>query len=207
MTDSVFTGSVVVVDEVAAGRVDESGLPQHPAVPDAGSEGEYALADARPDALGDVAAVQLEGELALGGLADRLDPLADPAELAEPGLLVLAVRADECRVERGDDRLQLLAGEALVANDDLLAGEQSFAAGAVEHRSGDLALGFVGRGQAEADRHPVGSAQQVEPQAPEVPGVRGAVAVGRPARQLRAFASLPRLAAWDRGGVQQSEPV
>jgi hypothetical protein len=67
MTDSVFTGSVVVVGEVAAGRFDESVLPELPAVPDAGGEGEDALADACPDSFWAVAAVQSERELALGG--------------------------------------------------------------------------------------------------------------------------------------------
>ena len=105
-----------------------AGFPEQPVVPDAGGEGEYSLADACPDALRDVAAVVLEGELALERVVDRLDPLADPAELAEAWLLVLAVGADELRIKRGDDPLELLAGEALVGDDDLLAGEQPFAA-------------------------------------------------------------------------------
>jgi hypothetical protein len=57
-------GSVVVVGEVAARGIDLAGFPERPAVPDAGGEGEYALADACPDAVGDVSAVILEGELA-----------------------------------------------------------------------------------------------------------------------------------------------
>src|SRR6516165_6685196 len=107
MTDSVFTGSVVVVGEVAAGSVDEDCFPELPAVPDAGGEGEYALADAGPDAFGDVAAVQFERELAFGGVDDRFDPLAHSAELAEPRFLVFAVGAHEGRVERGDELLEL----------------------------------------------------------------------------------------------------
>jgi hypothetical protein len=65
MTDSVCTGSVVVVGEVAAGSVDLASFVEQPVVPDAGGEGEYALADACPDTFGDVSAVLLEGELAL----------------------------------------------------------------------------------------------------------------------------------------------
>ena len=84
-------GSVVVVDEVAAGCVDESGLPELPAVPDAGGEGKDALTDPRPYSLGDVPAVLFERELAFEGVVDRLDPLADAAELAESRLLVSAV--------------------------------------------------------------------------------------------------------------------
>src|SRR6516225_9049544 len=119
MTDSVFMGSVVVVGEVAAGRLDESVLPELPAVPDAGGEGEDALADACPDSFWAVAAVQFERELALGGVDDRLDPLADAAELAEPGLLVFAVGADEHGVQRGNGLLEFAAGESFVADDDL----------------------------------------------------------------------------------------
>src|ERR687897_200207 len=105
MTDSVFTGSVVVVGEVAT--------------------------------------VQFQRELALGGVDDRLDPLADAAELAEPRRLVAAVGADERGIERGDDLFELFAGEAFVADDDLAAAEHPVAASAFEHRRGDVALGLV----------------------------------------------------------------
>src|SRR5439155_10558045 len=207
MTDSVCTGSVVVDGEVASGGVDLAGFPEQPVVPDAGGEGEYSLANACPDALGDVAAVVLEGELALERVVDRLDPLADPAELAEAWLLVLAVGADELRIERGDDPLELLAGEALVGDDDLLAGEQPFAARLLEHRCRDLALALVRWRQAEGDRHPLGRAEQVQPQTPEVARVRSAVAVSRPARELGALDGLPGGPAGHRGGVQQPQPL
>src|SRR5664280_739934 len=123
MTDSVCTGSVVVCGEVASGLVDLPCFPEQPAVPDAGGEGEYALADACPDSLGDVSAVILEGELALGGVIDRLDPLAD-----------------ERGVQASDGLLEFLTGEALVSDDDLTALKQPFAACALQHRRGDLAL-------------------------------------------------------------------
>src|ERR1039458_5491493 len=103
MIDSVCVGSVVVVGEVASGGVDLAGFPEQPVVPDAGGEGEYALADACPDTVGDVSAVVLEGELALGGVVDRLDPLPDSPEFPEARLLALAVGADERRVHAGDD--------------------------------------------------------------------------------------------------------
>ena len=73
-----------------------------PVVPDGGGEGEQALADACPDAFGDVCAVVFEGELAFEGVVDRLDPLAYGAELAEPCGFVFAVGADELRVKGGD---------------------------------------------------------------------------------------------------------
>src|ERR1700680_3703744 len=128
MTDSVCMVSVVVVGEVAAGGVDLVGVPEQPVVPDAGGEGEEALTDSGPDAFGDVGAVVFEGELAFERVVDRLDPLADSAEFAEPFGFVFAVGADELRVERGDDLLKLLAGEALVGDDGLLTGETVVAA-------------------------------------------------------------------------------
>src|ERR1039458_543895 len=149
MTDSVFTGSVVVEGEVASGLLDLVGLPEQPVVPDAGGEGEYALADPGPDSLGDVPAVVLEGELALGGVVDRLDPLAHAAEFAEARLLALAVGTDERSVEGGDGLLEFLAGEALVGEDDLSTLEQPLLAGAFQHRSGDLALSLVRGRQSE----------------------------------------------------------
>ena len=97
-------------------------------MPDTGSEGEDALADADPHAFGDSPAMMFEAELVLGGVVDRLDPLADAAELAEPRLLVLAVGAHERGVEGRDDVLEL-AGKALVGDDDLAAGQQLGVAG------------------------------------------------------------------------------
>src|SRR5271167_77174 len=207
MTDSVFTGSVVVEGEVPAGCVDLACLPEQPAVPDAGGEGEHALADPGPDPFGDVAAVVLEGELALGCLVGRLDPLADAAELSEARPLVLAVRADECRVKAGDDLLELPASEALVGDDDLPAREQLLAAGAFEHRGRDLPLGLIRGRQGEADWHPVRRAQQIQPQSPEETAVALAVAVGGPAGELGAPDGLARGATRHGRGVQQPQPV
>src|SRR4051812_49638832 len=69
-----------------------------------------------------------ERELALGGLVDRLDPLADPAELAESGLLVAAVGSDEGGIEFVHGVLELAAGEPFVGDDDFLAHEQPLTA-------------------------------------------------------------------------------
>ena len=162
MSDAVlFWWSVVVGGESAAGLVGE------PVVPAAGGEREYALADAGPDAVGGVGAVAFERELALEGVVDRFDPLADAAECAEAPWFVAAVGADEMGAERVvDELLKLGAGEPFVGDVDLLAVQQLGAGGAVEQGGGDFALGFVGGCQTERDRHPVGRAQQIQPQAP-----------------------------------------
>lgn len=46
MVDSAFTGSVLVVGQVAAGGFDGRFLPQQPVVLDARGQGEHSLADA-----------------------------------------------------------------------------------------------------------------------------------------------------------------
>jgi hypothetical protein len=56
-------------------------------------------------------------------------------------------------------------------------------------------------------RHPVGGADEVEPEAPEVAGVRGAVSVGGVAGQVGALDRLPRLRARDGGRVEQPQTV
>src|SRR6266540_3245156 len=176
MSDSVL---VVIGGEAAAG------FAEVPVVPDADREREQALADARADAIGCAAAVALERELAFDRVDDRFDPLADAAERAVARLLVAAVGAQQRACQRARDLLELFAREAFVADDELVAVERAGAAHAVEQRGGDLALGLVGGGEAEAVRHPVRGADEVEPEAPEVAGVRGAVAVGGVARLRR----------------------
>src|SRR5215470_14348595 len=131
MSDSV---SVVIGGEAA------SGLAQLPVVPDADRAGEHALADAGPDALEGAAAVVFERELAFDGVDDRLDPLAEAAERAEARLLVFAVGAQQPGRERANDLLELLAGEAFVADDELGAVEGAAFAHPLEQDRGDLAL-------------------------------------------------------------------
>jgi hypothetical protein len=140
MIDSV---SMVVGCEVAAW------LAVLPVVPDADRECEDALADACPDAVECAAAVAFEGELAFGGVDDRFDPLADAAERPGAGLLAFAVGAEELGGEGVGDLFELVACEALVADDDLEALEGAVAAHPVEERRRDLAFGLVGRGEAE----------------------------------------------------------
>src|SRR6266581_6323553 len=136
MNDSVWTDSVVVGGEVAAG------VARVPVVPKAGGEGEQALGNAGDQAGHRVGAVALERELALERVDDRLDPLADAAQSAEAAGLVLAVGAQEERTERGHQRLEVLAREALVG-DHGVAVELN----ASEHLGRDLALGGVGRSE------------------------------------------------------------
>ena len=78
---------------------------------------------------------------------------------------------------------------------------------AFEQFGGDLALGLVGGGELEGDRHPVRGAEQVEAEAPEEARVGGAVAVGGVAGELGALDGLARLRAGNRRRVEQPQPV
>lgn len=65
-------------------------------------------------------AVVFQAELAFECAEDGLYPLADPAESAEPGFLVFAVRPDQLGTEVfGDEAFKFAAGKAFVAEDDL----------------------------------------------------------------------------------------
>src|SRR3989304_6222003 len=112
MSDSV---SVVIGGEATARIADL------PVVPDADRKREHALADTRPDAVGGAATVAFERELAHDGVDDRLDPLANAAERAEARRFVATVGTQQLGRERADDLFELLAREALVADDELIA--------------------------------------------------------------------------------------
>jgi hypothetical protein len=74
-----------------------------------------------------------------------------------------------------------------------------------EQFGGDLAFGGVGGRELEGDRHPVGGAEQIEPETPEVAAVAGAVAVRGMAGELGAFDGLAGGAARD--GVESSSLI
>jgi hypothetical protein len=74
-------------------------------VPDAGGHGQQALGDAGADAADGAAAVPFEAGLALEGVVDRLDPLADPVDGSVPGFFVLAVGADQAQAVPGGDQV------------------------------------------------------------------------------------------------------
>src|SRR5512133_1624572 len=107
-------GSVVIGDQRPL-----DGFGGGPVVPDGGCQGEQPLGDAGVDAFGGAAAVPFEVELAFEGVVDRFDPLADPADRAVAGRLVAAVGPDQVQaVPAGDQVLELLPGQALVADQD-----------------------------------------------------------------------------------------
>src|SRR5438874_18716 len=107
-------------------------------------------------------AVAFERELVLERVEGRFDPLADAAEGAEARLFVFAVGAQQRAAERGDELFEFAASEAFVADHDLAGLEYT-----LEQLGGHSTFGRVCRCEFEADRQPVGAAEQVEPEAPE----------------------------------------
>ena len=104
--------SVIVRDQGALDR-----RADLPVVPDAGVEGEQPLHDAGPQPGGDPAAVAFEAQLVLQRPDDRLNPLAQPVREL-PGPFVFAGRADQgqAQVRAGEERLGVLAGQALIGD-------------------------------------------------------------------------------------------
>ena len=76
-----------------------------------------------------------------------------------------------------------------------------------QQRGHHLALADLRAGQAPDDRHALGGADQVEPEAPEVAGVAGAEAVAGVPGQRRAANRLPGGRARQWGGVHQPQQV
>jgi hypothetical protein len=152
-------------------------------VDESGGDGEQPERDTDADSCDGAAAVAFERELALAGPEHGLDPLADGTERAGAAIFITAVGAQKAGAEAGQMLLELLAGEALVGDYGVALQRDAF-----EHLGRDLAFRDVGWRQLEGDRHAVGCAQQIEPEAPEVAAVAAAEAVGGRAGQFRTAA-------------------
>ena len=149
-----------------------------------------------------------EAELVLQGPDDGLDALPQPIREG-PGLLVLAGRADEGQVQvrAGEERLGVLAGQALIS-DDGGSRRGTVRRLAFQHLPGLLTLAVeFGIGQAETRDGPLAGHDQQQLGSPVPAGMAGAVAVPRPAVQVRALRGDGGLAARDRGGVHQPQQV
>src|SRR5918995_52070 len=82
-----------------------------PVEPDVGGQGQQPLGDPDPEALNGVRAVVFQAELVFEGVEDGLDPLADPAQEAEPVRLIPAVRTGQGRTQLPDHSVELTAGQ------------------------------------------------------------------------------------------------
>lgn len=153
-------------------------------MPDGCGQGEDALGDSGDHAGWGAALVVFQVQLVLEGVEDGLDSLAQGSQHGLAGSGGLAARGGAHQghsplVELG---LQLLGAVALVGQQGLPAGGGQ----AGQHVEQDLALVVGGAGQRPGHGQPVGGGDHVQAQAPEPPGVRGAVPVPGPPCQVRA---------------------
>src|SRR4051812_31222962 len=81
--------------------------------------------------------------------------------------------------------------KALVAEDHIAGADEGMVGVGGQQRLDRFPLADLGVGQSPHDRHPLGGGDQVEPEAPEVAGVAGAVAVAGMPGQIRALDRLP----------------
>src|SRR3954467_8829458 len=160
-------GSRGVLDQRAAGEAE-------PVVErDCGGEREEPADQAGAQAVQGAGAVALEGEDVLGSPVDRLDALADRGEVQPLAGLVLAARAVDDGVERGEVDLELLAAEVLVA--DQRQDLPRLALAARDQLKADLLLVYLRRGQRHRPERAVHREQGVQAKAEEVAAVAGAV--------------------------------
>src|SRR5918995_854413 len=137
-----------------------------PVAPDGGGQGEQALADADEDSAEGAAMVLFQAELVFEGVDDRLDPLAHPAQRAEPARLILAIRTNEAGAQRTEVALEGPTGKPLIGQDDRARRQGMLAGSVIQQRLGDLALTKLGGGQAPGDRHAVRRREQIQLEAP-----------------------------------------
>src|SRR5829696_2212458 len=203
MTDvDWWVGLVVVGDQ----RTLDRGV-ELPVEPDRGGQGQQPLSDPDPGAVDGVGAVAFQAELVFEGVDDRFDPLADAAQVAEPGGFIGPVGADQPGAQPTHVLFEGAAGQSLVGQDDHAGPQHLLAGGLVQQALGDLAFPGGGVGQAPSHRHAVRAGQHIQLEAPVPARVAAVIAIAGPAGQVAAAHGLAAGAAGDRGGVQQPPGV
>ena len=146
-------------------------------VPDSSGEGKESLEHSGDDAARRASTMLFQVELAFQGVVDRFDELAQGLQepCTRPWWLSGLGRPNQSCVVAGQERLELSRGVALVGQDHLPGTDQPGLD--LEEVPRNLAFVHLGVGQSERDGKPSRRARQVEPKAPEVSGVAGAVAV------------------------------
>src|SRR5665811_977782 len=170
---------------------------------DTGRQAENALQNALSDALRGAAPVVFQGEGALAGPEDRFDTLADGGEVRSLSGLVFSLRPHQSGPEALDSFCELPPCVALIPQEDLPA----LAHGAGQEFQTHLPLVPFGGGQAQGTGGAIRSEDGVQTKAPEVAGVRGAVAVVGHLRKSGALSRLPATGALHRRGVDEQEIV
>ena len=195
-------GSVVVGEQGAGGAWLLGGL----VVPVRGGEGEESLQDARGDAGGGAPAVVFEAELGFEGLVDRFDDLAERPQEPPPGPggFCFGGGSDQSDARGGELGFEGGAAVALVGAGGLAPPGD---AGAGDHVQADVALVGFRAGEGEGDGQARRGCYEVRAQAPEIAGVRGAVAVGGSSGEVRALLGLAAAPALHGCGVHEPDVV
>jgi hypothetical protein len=187
----------VVVDQSSAGTT------QLVVEADAGSQAEKALHYALSEALDGSSPVTFQGEDVFAGVEDRFDPLAKWSKVRTLPRLVFALGPDRDGSQVSDGRSELPARVSLVGKQDLPA----LSLAARKEFQPDLPFVSFGRAIRKGAGSPVCGKDGVQPYAPEVAGVRGAVSVVTEVGKSRTQRRLPASCAFDRGGVDEQEVV
>jgi hypothetical protein len=165
MVDSAWLGAVVDEGTAVASELVVEG--------DRGGEAAEAGEDAFSEPGEGAGAVAFEGEEVFAGPEDRLDPLSDRREVRPLTGLVFAARPDDRGAQLVDFGGELAAGVVLVAEQHFAA----VAAAALEQQQADLAVVDLRGSELERPWGAVGGEDRVQPESPEEPRMRGAVAV------------------------------
>jgi hypothetical protein len=166
-------------------------------------EGEQALEDALSEPWEGACAVALEGEDVLAGPEDALDALAYRCEVRSTTGLVSAAGSEDRRVQLAGLGGELASGVALVADQC----HRAVTAAASQQLDRDLTLILLGRGERERSGRPIEREDRVQPEPPEITGVRRRPAVVRGVRQLGAPDGLAAAGALHGGAVDQQQIV
>jgi hypothetical protein len=127
-----------------------------PVPPDRGGQGEQPLPDPDPDPGQRPSPMALQPELVFEGVEGALDPLPPTAQRAVPAGLVSTVGTQQDRAITSDQLLEVLAGKALVGQDDQPRPQPT--ALVVQQGRDHLAFAQLGAGQAPGHRQPSGAA-------------------------------------------------
>src|SRR5512133_2238325 len=178
---------------VVGGQGATDGEPEVVGVPDSGGQREHSLCDARADSLRGSSLVALEVELSFEGGVHGLDDLSQWFEELRTwtGLFSFACLAEQVDTGLIESCLEHAAVVGLVGDHDLSTGSGQAGSGS-QDRFEDLAFVGLSAGQRPPHGQTVQGADQMQPQTPEEPTVRGAVAVLGPSGQVGSLHGLPR---------------
>jgi hypothetical protein len=170
---------------------------------DRGGEAAEACEHAFSEAVERAGAVAFEGQEVFAGSEDALDALADRCQVRAVAGLVFAAWPDERGAAFGNGGGELAAGVALIAEQD----HGAVSASALEQGQADRALVDLRRSELQRPWCAVRGEDRVQPEAPEVAGVRAAVAVVGGIPERGALDRLTRASAFDRGRVDRQQIV